>query len=318
MNSKLNPMSRFHRIANLVAVFVPFVAFLAAVILLWNSWVGWTDLGIFAVMYLLTGLGVTVGFHRHLTHRAFETSKPVRYALAGLGSMALEGPAIIWVADHRKHHAFADEEGDPHSPHVDRGPGIRGALHGLYHAHMGWLFDAQGRADMKKFSRDLLRDPGLRKINKWFFGIVLLGLLIPAAAGYVLTGTTWGAFTGLLWGGFVRIFLLHHVTWSINSVCHFFGRRRFETDDHSRNVFWLALPSLGEAWHHNHHAFPSSAAHGMRWYEVDPSAIFIRGMERLGLVWNVVRVSPERQQAKLAGAASGAGVTTAEPAAVAS
>jgi stearoyl-CoA desaturase (Delta-9 desaturase) len=293
-------MSAFHRYANLTAVILPFVGFVAAVILLWNQYVGWTDLAIFAFMYLATGIGVTVGYHRHLTHRAFETSKPVRYALAVMGSMALEGPAIIWVADHRKHHAFADEEGDPHSPHVGHGEGIRGALHGLFHAHMGWLFQNQGRADMKRYTRDLLEDPGLRKINKWFFAFVGLGFLIPFVLGLAITGSLAGGLTALVWGGLVRIFLLHHVTWSINSVCHFFGRRRFETDDESRNVFWLALPSLGEAWHHNHHAFPTSAAHGLKWYELDPSALFIRGMERLGLVWKVVRVSEERQRSKLA------------------
>jgi stearoyl-CoA desaturase (delta-9 desaturase) len=165
---------------------------------------------------------------------------------------------------------------------------------------MGWLFRTQGRAELKRYTRDLLEDRGLRLINKWFFGLVGLGLLLPFLLGLLLTGRLSGGLTGLLWGGFVRIFLLHHVTWSINSVCHFFGRRRFRTDDESRNVFWLALPSLGEAWHHNHHAFPTSAAHGLRWYEIDLSALVIRGMERLGLVWNVVRVSPERQEAKLA------------------
>ncbi len=303
-------MSAFHRYANLTAVLVPFVGFVAAVILLWNQYVGWTDLAIFAFMYLITGIGVTVGYHRHLTHRAFETSKQVRYALAAMGSMALEGPVIVWVADHRKHHAFADEDGDPHSPHVGHGEGLRGALHGLFHAHMGWLFQNQGRAEMKRYTRDLLEDPGLRKINKWFFAFVGLGFLIPFLLGLAISGTLAGGLTALLWGGLVRIFLLHHVTWSINSVCHFFGRRRFETDDESRNVFWLALPSLGEAWHHNHHAFPTSAAHGLKWYEIDLSALLIRGMERLGLVWNVVRVSEERQRSKLA-------ETQAEPVGVA-
>ena len=295
-------MTRIHKFANLAAVITPFIAFLVAIPLLWNSWVGATDLAIFGVMYVLTGLGVTVGFHRMLTHRAFETYRPIKYTLTALGSMAVEGPAIVWVADHRKHHTFADEEGDPHSPHVDFDDGWRGALRGLWHAHMGWLFDEQGRAETKRFARDLLADGGLRYITRNFPWMVLLGLLIPFALGLALTQSLAGAFTALLWGGLVRIFLLHHVTWSINSVCHFFGRRRFDTDDHSTNVFWLALPSFGESWHHNHHAFPTSAKHGLRWWEIDLSALVIAAMERLGLAWNVVKVPLDRQQAKLASA----------------
>ena len=215
--------------------------------------------------------------------------------------MAMQGPVIAWVADHRKHHAHTDEEGDPHSPHVGHGDGILGALNGLWYAHMGWLFDAHGRADGEKYARDLVEDRGMTLMSRQFLSIVLIGLLIPAGLGYLLSGGTLkGAITGLIWGGLVRIFMLHHVTWSINSVCHFFGRRRFEVDDHSTNVFWLALPSLGESWHHNHHAFPRSAAHGLRWWELDPSAALIALMRRLGLAWDVVRIAPERQTQKLA------------------
>jgi stearoyl-CoA desaturase (delta-9 desaturase) len=252
-------------------------------------------------MYLVTALGVTVGYHRLYTHRAFDAVAPVRYTLAVLGSMAVQGPVIDWVADHRKHHAFADDEGDPHSPH-GHGSGLRGALRGLYYAHMGWLSVTQGQAEKRRFAADLLEDGVIRRISRAFLWIVLAGLALPFALGYALTGTLHGALTGLLWGGLVRIFLVHHVTWSVNSVCHFFGRRRFQTDDHSTNVFWLALPSLGESWHHNHHAFPRSAAHGLRRWELDPSALLIRLMKRLGLAWNVVQIAPERQAAKLAGA----------------
>jgi stearoyl-CoA desaturase (Delta-9 desaturase) len=297
-------MSRAHRIINLVAVLIPFVAFVVAVPLLWNSYVGWSDLAILAVMYVLTGFGVTVGFHRLLTHRAFETYRPIKYALAALGSMAVEGPAIVWVADHRKHHTFADEEGDPHSPHVDFEDGFRGAMRGLWHAHMGWLFDEQGRAETKRYARDLLADSGLRYITKHFLAIVVLGLAIPFVAGVALTQTLAGGLTAVFWGGLVRIFFIHHTSWSINSVCHFFGKRRFETDDQSTNVFWLALPSFGESWHHNHHAFPTSARHGLRWWEIDTSALLIGALERLGLAWNVVKVPPERQRAKLASSAA--------------
>jgi stearoyl-CoA desaturase (delta-9 desaturase) len=296
-------MSRAHRFTNLGAVLLPFAAFVAAIVLLWHRAVGWTDLAIFAVFYVATGFGITIGYHRLFTHRAFETSRPMRVLFAILGSMAVEGSVITWVADHRKHHAFADEEGDPHSPHVDRKPGVLGALHGLYHAHLGWMITGggHGRASAHRYAPDLVKERPIRWVNRTFGMWVGLTLLLPALVGFALTGFTLaGALTALLWGGLVRVFLLHHVTWSINSVCHFFGRRRFDTDDESRNVFWLALPSLGEAWHHNHHAFPTSAFHGLRPLEklADPAGLAIVGMEKLGLIWNVVRVSPEKQAGK--------------------
>jgi stearoyl-CoA desaturase (delta-9 desaturase) len=288
-------MTRTEKIANLGAVVVPFLATVVAIVLLWNSLVGWADLVIAAVMYLLTAVAITVGFHRLLTHRSFQTSKPVEYAFAVLGSMAVQGPVISWVADHRKHHAHSDEEGDPHSPHVGHDGGVRGVLAGLWHAHSGWLMSTQGRADWKRYAADLYEDRGMRTIARRFVPLVLASLAIPALAGYLVSGTVAGAATGLLWGGLVRIFFVHHITWSVNSVCHFFGTRRFDTDDRSTNVFWLALPSLGESWHHNHHAFPRSAVHGLRSWEIDPSALIIGTMEKLGLAWNVVRISPERQ-----------------------
>jgi stearoyl-CoA desaturase (delta-9 desaturase) len=289
-------MSRAQRITNLLAVVVPFLAFVAAIVLLWNRAVGWTDLAILAAMYLLTATGVTVGFHRMLTHRAFQTHRPVSYAFAIAGSMSVQGPVIDWVADHRKHHAHTDTEGDPHSPHVGHGSGLAG----LWHAHVGWLFDANGQADRRRYAPELLEDPVMRWLNRRFLWLVGLSLAIPFAAGLAFTGTLAGGLTGLLWGGLVRIFLVHHVTWSINSICHFYGARRFETDDHSTNVWWLSLPSLGEAWHHNHHAFPRAARHGLRWWEVDPSGMLILAMKRLGLAWDVVLISPERQRQRLA------------------
>jgi stearoyl-CoA desaturase (delta-9 desaturase) len=291
----MHEMSPVERAVNLGAVVVPFAAVLAAIGLLWNRIVSPADLAIAAAMYLLTAVGITVGFHRLLTHRSFQTSKPVEYLFAALGSMAVQGPVISWVADHRKHHAHTDEEGDPHSPHVGHRGGVRGVLAGLWHAHTGWLLSTQGRADWKRYARDLYEDRGMRAISRNFGPLVLAGLALPALAGYLVSGTLAGAATGLLWGGLVRIFFVHHVTWSVNSVCHFLGSRRFDTDDHSTNVVWLALPSLGESWHHNHHAFPRSAVHGLRRWEVDPSALIIAVMERMGLAWNVVRISPERQ-----------------------
>lgn len=292
-------MTRAARISNLIAVIVPFVAVIVAIVLLWNKAVGWTDLALMAGMYLATGFGVTVGFHRLLTHRSFATSKPMEYLFAVLGSMSVQGPVISWVADHRKHHAHADEEGDPHSPHIGGGSGLRG----LIHAHVGWLVTEQGMAHRRKYAADLMEDDGMRLIARGFPFLALAGIALPAAIGFLVSGTVAGALTGALWGGLVRIFFVHHITWSINSVCHFFGSRRFDVADESTNVVWLALPSLGEAWHHNHHAFPRSAAHGLKRLELDPSAWLIRVLERVGLAHNVVRITPERQAQKLAAAA---------------
>jgi stearoyl-CoA desaturase (delta-9 desaturase) len=292
----MREMSRAEKAVNLGAVVVPFLATLLAIALLWNDLVTPADLVIAAVMYLLTAVGITVGFHRLLTHRSFQTSKPVEYAFAVLGSMAVQGPVNSWVADHRKHHAHTDEEGDPHSPHVaPDGRGVGNVFTGLWHAHTGWLLSTQGRADWRRHAPDLYEDRGMRWISRKFPWLVLASLVIPALAGFAITGTALGALTGLLWGGLVRIFFVHHVTWSVNSVCHFLGSRRFDTDDRSTNVFWLAVPSLGESWHHNHHAFPRSAVHGLRRWVPDPWAMIIAAMEKIGVARNVIRISPERQ-----------------------
>jgi stearoyl-CoA desaturase (Delta-9 desaturase) len=288
-------MAKPEKIANLGAVVLPFAATIAALALFWNRLVSPADLVIAAAMYLLTATGITVGFHRLLTHRSFQTPKPVEYLFAVLGSMAVQGPVISWVADHRKHHAHTDKDGDPHSPHVGHDGGVRGVLAGLWHAHTGWLMSTQGRADWQRYAPDLHEDRGMRTISRRFVPILLAGLALPAFAGYLVSGTFAGAATGLLWGGLVRVFFVHHITWSVNSVCHFLGRRRFDTDDRSTNVSWLALPSLGESWHHNHHAFPRSAVHGLGRWQIDPSALIIALMEKVGLARNVVRISPERQ-----------------------
>jgi stearoyl-CoA desaturase (delta-9 desaturase) len=288
-------MTRSERMANLAGVVLPFAGVIAAVGLLWNRAVDATDLGIFAVMYLVSALGITVGFHRLLTHRAFQTYPWLERAFAVIGSLAVEGSVLDWVADHRKHHAHADQEGDPHSPHVGHGSGWRG----LWYAHTGWLLQTQGQADWKRYAAELYEDRAMRRIGRRFPLLVLVSVLLPTAAGFVLHGfTAGGALRGYIWGGLVRIFLVHHVTWSVNSICHYFGRRRFVTEDRSTNVAWLSLLSLGESWHHNHHAFPRSAYHGLRWWELDLSGLLISALERIGLAWNVVRIAPERQLQK--------------------
>jgi len=292
-------MSALHRWLNLAGVLLPFLGFVAAVALLWNTLVDWSDLAVMLIMYVISITGVTLGFHRLLTHRSFQTFKPVEYTLAILGSLAVQGPVISWVADHRKHHAHTDKDGDPHSPH-GHGGGLRGAISGLWYAHVGWLFSVSGTSEHARYARELHEDRGMRFIHRTFGLWVTVGILLPAALGYLFEPTLAGAAKAALWGGLVRIFALHHVTWSINSVCHFFGTRRFAVDDHSTNVFWLSLLSFGESWHHNHHAFPRSARHGLRWWEVDPTGWMIRGMRRARLAWNVVEISPERQHEKLA------------------
>jgi stearoyl-CoA desaturase (delta-9 desaturase) len=265
-----------------------------------GSWLRWSDLLVFAIVYIPTGLGITVGFHRLFTHRSFKTGPATRAVIGAFGSAAIEGPLISWVADHRKHHAFSDRDGDPHSPHVGHGEGVLAQFKGFFHAHLGWLFIHTGRGSKQRFAPDLLKDPVTRMIDRTFLLWAVLGLAVPFGLGVAIGGTAMAGVTGLLWGGAVRIFVLHHVTYSINSLCHMFGKRDFETPDESRNLAWLALPTLGEAWHNSHHAFPTSAVHGMKPTQLDPSASVIWALEKLGLAWDVVRISPERQGAKAA------------------
>jgi stearoyl-CoA desaturase (delta-9 desaturase) len=290
------------RIILTIITLLPFVGLGVAVWQTWSGLLRGSDVAVFLILYVLTGLGVTVGFHRHFTHRSFKAKPAVRAVLAVLGSAAIEGPVISWVADHRKHHAFSDQEGDPHSPHVDHGSGWRGALRGLAHAHLGWLFIHNQRGAHSRYAPDLAADRVVRFVDRTFVLWASAGLAAAFGLGAAIGRSVEAGFTGLLWGGLVRILVLHHMTYSINSLCHFFGRRRFATGDESRNLAWLALPTFGEAWHNNHHAFPTSAAHGLRRWELDPSALVIRALERCGLVWDVVRIKPERQARKLAGA----------------
>jgi stearoyl-CoA desaturase (Delta-9 desaturase) len=291
-------VSRLQRIGNFLGVFLPIAGLVAAVVLLWNSLVGAEALVIAAVLYILTGLGISVGFHRLLAHRSFEAATSVRAVFAVLGTMAMEGPVTKWVANHRKHHAFSDEDGDPHSPHLTAHNGLRGAIEGLWHAHVGWILSGE-RAAPQRYAPDLLKDPVVSFVDRTSALWVVTGFVVPFGAGFGISGTLEGGLMALLWGGAVRIFLLHHMTFAINSLCHFAGRRRFPTDDESRNLPWLAPLAFGEAWHNNHHAFPTSAFHGLRRWEIDPGGLVIRALEQLGLAWNVNRVSTERQESKL-------------------
>jgi stearoyl-CoA desaturase (delta-9 desaturase) len=298
---------RQHHSFILISSIVPLLGVCAAGVLLWDHLVGPSDLIAFAVMYVISGLGVSTGYHRLLAHRSFKTYRPLRFVLAACGAIAGQGPPIIWAAHHRRHHRLADKPGDPHSPYDHAEPGIRPALKGMWHAHLGWLFDPQLTSDPVRYCPDLARDRDMRFISRYFVAFVLLGVLLPALLGFVLTGTLAGAATGALWGGLVRFFVANHITYAVNSVGHCYGRRRFPTPDESRNVNWLALPSFGEAWHNNHHAFPRSASHGMRWYEIDISAMVIGVLDRLGLAWDVVRVDRATQDQRAASRAAAGG-----------
>ena len=283
-----------YRAAILIVVTAPLVGVVLAIRMLWQFAVSWTDVTLLLVMYALVALGVTVGFHRMLTHRSFMPHPVVKFILLVLGSMAFEGPALSWAATHIKHHAVSDREGDPHSP-VD----------GFFHAHMGWLFSKQ-MEDPNVYCRHLVKDPIINFVSKTFLLWAGLSLVIPFAIG---------GWQGLIWGGLVRMFLTHHVTWSVNSVCHTFGKRPYETNDASRNEWIVGLLAFGEGWHNNHHAFPRSAFHGLRWWQFDLSGLLILTLEKLGLAKDVYRIPPDLMQRR---AAKTAAVRAAQSASVTS
>jgi stearoyl-CoA desaturase (Delta-9 desaturase) len=282
-------------VAAFVNVAVPPIGLLFAMGLLWGVALHPVDVIVLVVLYALTGLGITVGLHRLFTHRSFEASRGVQAVLAVLGSMAVEGFVIDWVADHRCHHAHSDVEGDPHSPHVGRAPGLRGRLAGLWHAHMGWIFRRGPVERRLSYAKDLCEDRLIQTIDRLYLLWVVLTLGIPFAIGYAVGGTPARGFETLVWAGLIRIFLVHHATWSVNSLCHTYGSRPYRARDESRNNWLLALPTLGEAWHNNHHAFPSSAVLGLDRRQLDLGAVVIRGLERAGLVWNVHRPDPAQR-----------------------
>jgi stearoyl-CoA desaturase (Delta-9 desaturase) len=273
------------RIWNIFGVLVPFLGITAAIILCWGRGCDGVQLGIMLGMYCLTGLGITIGFHRLFTHRAFETNNVVKVILIICGSMSVEGTMMTWVAQHRRHHQSPDRDGDPHSPHL-HGDGAKGILAGMWHSHIGWFFDPPD-PDLYRYVADLWRDPVVRRTSRLFKLWVVLGFALPAVLAGLLTRSWTGAWLGLIWGGLVRIFLIHHVTWSINSVCHLWGGRSYRTIDHSRNNVIFGVLAFGEGWHNNHHAFPNSARHGLNWWQIDVSYLIISAMKTLGLAWDV-------------------------------
>lgn len=277
-------------------VLVPLAAVLVGIpVALANGWVRWIDLIMLIVLYTVGVHGITIGYHRMFTHGAFQAGPKTRAALALAGSLAVEGRVIDWVADHRKHHQFSDKEGDPHSP-WEYGPGVRGLLRGLLHAHVGWIFTYSG-TDLAKYAPDLLADKAIDRISRWWPLVAILSMIVPTAIGFAFDGWV-GAAMAFFWATVVRIALVHHMTWSINSVCHVWGKKPFKSRDEARNVAWLALVSGGESWHNYHHADPSSARHGVLPHQVDTSAMVIRLMERMGLVESVKWPSAERISSK--------------------
>ena len=281
------PASRVEKTVLVLAVVLPIIGTVWGIVLLWNRLVTWTDIWLLVAFYAITGTGIGVGFHRMLTHRSFDAPPWVRFIFLAMGSMALQGPAVEWAATHVKHHAKSDKEGDPHSP-----------LHGFWHSHTGWLFRDDGLVKEGVWLKPFEGDRVAQAIDKTFYVWAILGFVLPGLLGLAI-GHSWTAFwTGVLWGGLVRVFLGHHITWSVNSVCHTFGQREFASNDESRNEWIVGLLGFGEGWHNNHHAFPKAAYHGMKWYQFDSNAYIIRGLKRVGLVKNVWMPRAEDMEAR--------------------
>jgi stearoyl-CoA desaturase (Delta-9 desaturase) len=287
---------RLQRRITLLVTVLPFMAAVYAITRLWGAGISGLDLTLFLSFYLATGLGITVGYHRLFTHRSFRAVRPVKIALAIFGSYAVEGSVIDWCATHRRHHAFADQYGDPHSPHLAQAPGLKGVLLGLWHAHSGWLFDDEATKP-EEYAPDLLADPDIVRISKWFPYLTVGSFVLPPMIAFAVTQSFGAALTAFIWGSLVRIFLLHHVTWSINSICHFYGKEAYRAKDESKNVWALSPVSFGESWHNNHHAFQWSARLGLRAWQVDMGWYAIRVLKVLRLVRDV-KVPTAEQLAK--------------------
>lgn len=300
--TQVHTVSRRVQVVNLLGVIIPFAALVAAIIMLWGVAFNWVYLALLFGMYVFSGLGITIGYHRLFTHKSFATTRFMTWLWAVAGSSAAEGSVLEWVAYHRRHHQFSDEMEDPHSPHAhDHSDSMLGFIKGFWHSHMGW-FVSRDPADAPEFSRyvpDLQKDPVVVSVDRHWRLWTLIGCLVPAVLGGLITWSWMGILLGFLWGGLVRVFLVHHITWSINSVCHIWGSRPFESHDQSRNNAIFAVVGFGEGWHNNHHAFPTSAKHGLRWWQIDWSWIVIRSMKMMRLAWDVKVPSRARIQSKL-------------------
>jgi stearoyl-CoA desaturase (Delta-9 desaturase) len=284
---------RLERRVTLATVLLPYLGLAIGIALFWRRGVSPLDLAVFAVMYCVTVLGIGMGFHRLIAHRAYQATLFLKTALIISGSMAAQGPVIFWTAVHRRHHSYSDRDGDPHSPHL-HGEGAMEILKGLWHSHMGWLFNHE-LTDWGTYVRDLLHDRLIFKLNRLYFLWIALGLLLPAAAEGLITMSWMGAARGFLWGGLIRVLVVHHTTWSINSVCHVFGSQPYQVKDYSTNNLVLAIPTFGESWHNNHHAFPSSAVHGLEWWQVDITGSMIKLCAKLGLA-SAVKVPKKKER----------------------
>lgn len=279
------PLRTPQKIHALAIVIIPLGGVIAAIALAATNGVTAVDFGLLIVMYSITMLGISVGYHRLFSHRSFKAITPVRAALGIAGSLAAQGSPVYWVSNHRRHHQYTDKPGDIHSPYY-KDVEQMGIVQGFWHSHMGWTFGHK-MTNALLFAKDLYRDPAIMRVNRLYYLWVFLGLAIPFVIGGALTQTWIGAISGFLWGGLVRIFLCYHFTNGIDSVTHIFGRQVFKTGDYSTNNVWWAMPTMGEGWHNNHHAFPSSAIFGLKWWQIDLGAWLVRGLEKLGWVWNV-------------------------------
>ncbi len=298
---QLKRQQKVHAI--LLMIIVPTIGSIAAVLVAIYSGISLVEISLLLMMYFFTSLGITLGYHRLFAHRSFQTSTACKVILGILGSMSCQGPLIYWVSSHRRHHNYSDVPGDPHSPFIDRNQPLSW-WHGLYHSHMGWTYGHELTSPFV-FSKDLVRDFMLVKVNKYYYAWVVLGLFIPTVLGVMFLGSWMGGLKGFLWGGLLRMFLVHHSSWTIGSIAHLYGRSPFKSQDKSKNNIWIALPTLGEGWHNNHHAFPSSAFHGLRWWQIDITGWVIHLLNQVGLVWDVKRPSPSSIEAKIKCSISG-------------